>query len=79
MAIRTNMENSQEIGAFIKLTNSYCLVSAEASDAFINSVESSADVPVIPMTIANTKIIGRMCVGNKNGLLVPDSVTDEEW
>jgi len=31
------------------------------------------------MTIANAKIIGRMCVGNKNGLLVPDSVTDEEW
>jgi translation initiation factor 6 len=31
------------------------------------------------MTIAGTKIIGRMCAGNKYGLLVPTSVTDEEW
>ena len=29
--------------------------------------------------IANTKIIGRMCVGNKHGLLVPNSITEAEW
>ena len=36
------------------------------------------NIPVIPMTIAGTKIIGNMCVGNKNGLLVPTSTTEEE-
>lgn len=30
------------------------------------------------MTIANTKIVGRMVAGNKNGLLVPMTTTDEE-
>lgn len=79
MANRTNFENSQEIGAFLKLTNSYCLLSAESSETFKNTVQQNVDVPVIPMTIAGTKIIGRMCAGNKYGLLVPTSVTDQEW
>lgn len=36
-------------------------------------------MPIIPMSIANSSIIGRLCVGNKHGLLVPASITDEEW
>lgn len=79
MANRVNFENSQEIGAFLKLTNAYCLISAESSESFKNAVSTNIDVPLIPMTIAGTKIIGRMCAGNKHGLLVPTSVTDEEW
>jgi len=30
------------------------------------------------MTIAGTKIVGRMVAGNKNGLLVPATTTDDE-
>ena len=63
----------------MKLTNAYCLLSAEASESFENTVTSNVDVPIIKITIANTKIIGRLCVGNKYGLLVPDTVTEEEW
>lgn len=55
------------------------MLSAEASESFENTVTSNVDVPIIKITIANTKIIGRMCVGNKNGLLVPETVTEEEW
>jgi translation initiation factor 6 len=28
--------------------------------------------------LAGTKIVGRMCAGNKNGLLVPQATTDAE-
>ena len=79
MASRINFENSQEIGCFLKLTNAYCLMAAGSTEAFANIVESNVDVPCIPITIAGTKIIGRMCAGNKHGLLVPDSITEEEW
>lgn len=34
---------------------------------------------MIVCTIAGTKIVGTMCVGNKRGLLVPESITDEEF
>jgi translation initiation factor 6 (eIF-6) len=30
------------------------------------------------MSIANTKIVGRMTAGNKNGILVPMCTTDME-
>ena len=33
---------------------------------------------MIPISIAGTKVIGRMCTGNKNGLIVPASITEEE-
>ena len=35
-------------------------------------------IPVIHTTIAGIRIIGRLCVGNKNGLLVPNTTTDQE-
>ena len=81
MTNRTNYNKCQEIGAFIKLTNSYCLVSDEASDNFMNTIQSNigTDMPIIPISIANSSIIGRLCVGNKYGLLVPASITDDEW
>ena len=78
MASRSKFENSNDIGCFIKLTNSYCLVASGGSDSFYSSVDSEVKVPCIPCTIAGCKIVGRMVAGNKNGLLVPDTITDEE-
>lgn len=34
MAIRVQFENNNEIGAFSKLTNSYCLVAIGGSETF---------------------------------------------
>ena len=33
---------------------------------------------MVPMAIANTKIVGRMVCANSRGILVPTSITDEE-
>lgn len=35
-------------------------------------------IPVIHASIAGTRVIGRLTAGNKNGLLVPSSTTDQE-
>ena len=35
-------------------------------------------IPVVQTSIAGTRIIGRMLVGNKNGLIVPSTTTDQE-
>ena len=35
-------------------------------------------IPVVHTTIAGTRIIGRLTVGNRNGLLVPNTTTDQE-
>ena len=80
MATRVQFENSNEIGVFAKLTNRYCLVSSGGSENFYSVFESElgSKIPVVHASIAGTKIVGRMCVGNKNGLIVPMSTTDAE-
>jgi translation initiation factor 6 len=80
MATRVQFENSNEIGVFSKLTNAYALVCIGGSENFYSAFEAElADhIPVVHTSIADCRIIGRMCVGNKNGLLVPSNCTDRE-
>ncbi|KAI5083409.1 hypothetical protein GOP47_0003152 [Adiantum capillus-veneris] len=80
MATRTQFENSSEIGVFSKLTNAYCLTAIGGSENFYSTFEAElADhIPVVKASIAGTRVIGRMCVGNKKGLLLPNSTTDQE-
>eukprot|EP01088_Endostelium_zonatum_P018707 TRINITY_DN608_c0_g1_i2.p1 TRINITY_DN608_c0_g1~~TRINITY_DN608_c0_g1_i2.p1 ORF type:complete len:244 (-),score=64.65 TRINITY_DN608_c0_g1_i2:133-864(-) len=79
MAIRTQFENSSEVGVFARLTNSYCLVSHGGSENF-KVFESELDgvIPVVRCSVAGCQVIGRLTVGNKNGLLLPSTTTDQE-
>ena len=81
MATRIQFENSKDIGVFTKLTNSYCLVSDAGSESFYSFFESDlgSHIPVIHTSIGGTKIIGRLTCGNKNGLLVPNTISDKEF
>ncbi|TVU20852.1 hypothetical protein EJB05_30452 [Eragrostis curvula] len=80
MATRIQFENNCEVGVFSKLTNAYCLVAIGGSENFYSAFEAElADViPVVKTSIGGTRIIGRLCVGNKNGLLLPHTTTDQE-
>ncbi|RZC35223.1 eukaryotic translation initiation factor 6-like [Asbolus verrucosus] len=80
-ALRIRFENTNEIGAFIKITNSYCLLCSEDESAsFLKTVKGdlASETPVINTSLAGCRITGRMCVGNKNGLLLPETVYDTE-
>jgi translation initiation factor 6 len=46
----------------------YSFVEAELADV----------IPVIHSTISGTRIVGRVTVGNRHGLLVPNATTDQE-
>jgi len=80
MATRCQFENSNDIGVFAKLTSKYCLVSIGASETFYSIFESELApyMPVIHCSIAGTRIVGRVTAGNKNGLLLPNNITDIE-
>jgi len=80
MALRTQFENNNEIGAFARLTNSYCLLAHGAGERFYSSFEGelAEPFPVVHTTIAGCRIVGRLTAGNKHGLLVPSSTTDYE-
>ncbi|RIA95517.1 eukaryotic translation initiation factor 6 [Glomus cerebriforme] len=80
MAIRAQFENSNELGVFSRLTNSYCLVAIGGSENFYSVFESELGdvIPVIHASIAGTRIVGRLTAGNRKGLLVPNTTTDQE-
>ncbi|XP_038067493.1 eukaryotic translation initiation factor 6 [Patiria miniata] len=80
MAVRAQFENSNEIGVFAKLTNAYCLAAIGASETFYSIFQGELEevIPVVHTSIAGCRIVGRLCVGNKNGLLVPNNTTDQE-
>ncbi|KAK4135313.1 translation initiation factor 6 [Trichocladium antarcticum] len=80
MAVRAQFENSNEVGVFATLTNSFALVAVGASENFYSVFEAELQdvIPICRTTIAGTRIIGRLTAGNRKGLLVPTSTTDQE-
>ena len=80
MASRVQFENNNEIGVFSKLTNAYCLVCVGGSENFYSAFESElADhIPVVHCSMAGTRIVGRVSAGNRKGLLLPSTTTDQE-
>jgi len=80
MAIRVQFENSSEIGVFSRLTNSYCLIALGGAENFYSSFEAELSdvIPLVHCTIQGTRIIGRMTAGNRHGLIVPNTTTDQE-
>ncbi|CAG8562956.1 10907_t:CDS:2 [Paraglomus occultum] len=80
MALRAQFENSNDIGVFSRLTNAYCLVAFGGSENFYSVFEGELGevIPVIHTSIAGTRIVGRLTVGNRRGLLVPVTTTDQE-
>lgn len=80
MAVRAQFENSNEVGVFATLTNSYALVAIGGSENFYSVFEAELQdvIPVVHTSIAGTRIIGRLTAGNRKGLLLPASTTDQE-
>lgn len=80
MAFRAQFEGNNEIGTFSKLTNAYCLVAIGGSENFYSIFEGelSDAIPVVRTAIAGCRVIGSLCVGNRHGLLVPNTTTDQE-
>jgi len=63
------------------LTNTrYCLTALASSTNFYSTFEAELSdvVPIIHTTIAGTRIVGRLTAGNRHGLLVPSTTTDQE-
>lgn len=80
MANRCQFENSNEIGVYSCLTNSYALCAIGGSENFYSVFEEAVggNIPVIHTSIAGCRFVGRVVVGNDKGLLVPSTTTDNE-
>jgi len=80
MITRCKYRTSNDIGAFSKLTNTYCIVGEGGSNSFYDVIETQLQgrMGVIQTSISGTNLVGRMLAGNNNGLLVPNTITQSE-
>ena len=62
------------------MTNSYCLVGIGGSENFYSVFENELGgvLPIVHTNISNTKLVGALVTGNKNGLLVPNTILENE-
>lgn len=80
MSVRAQFDNSNEVGVFAKLTNSFALIGISGSQNFYSAFESrlGGKIPLCQTTIDGNRIVGRLTAGNRYGLLVPANTTDQE-
>lgn len=78
MHFKLDFEGSAEIGAYVKLTNKYILVGRSQSPNVIDFFRENFDCPVVETTINTIRTVGAQCAGNSNGLILPDTCTDQE-
>jgi translation initiation factor 6 len=82
MVSRCKYRNASEIEAYTRITSSYAILPSGTSEreSFFSVFEKplSEYIPVLSASITATSIIGRLCVGNSKGLLLPLVTTDHE-
>lgn len=75
---RAHFDGSSQIGAYVKLTNSYLIIGATHTSQFRKSIEDLVDVPIVETTINSISAVGRQIQGNKHGLLLPMTTQNHE-
>jgi translation initiation factor 6 len=74
----TNFNSNPNVGLYGYATDKYCLVGSDIPEKLFKDIEEVLDVPLIPMSIAGTSLLGVFLSGNKNCLLVPQIVFPNE-
>ncbi len=66
------------IGVYLTANNSYILFPRLLLKPLIKKFKSVFDVPLYPITVNNSNLIGVYTVSNKYGIIVPNIMKDEE-
>lgn len=78
MHISLSYQGKNEIGAFIRMTNTYVIVGSSKNKTVLNFFQENVNCPIIEATINSTWNIGVQSIGNSKGLVLPDTCTDQE-
>jgi len=75
--LQTNFFGDPNIGLFGKCSDSICLLGNFFSEKYNKRIEDVLKTDVLPLTIANTYLIGIFCCLNSKGIVLPKIV--ESW
>ena len=75
---KTGFRSNPNVGLYVYVTDTYCLVGPEVPDEQITKLEETFEVPVHKMSIAGTGLLGVFMAGNNTCVLVPSIILDRE-
>ena len=76
--LRAAFSGSPYIGVFARTTNDCLLIRPDTDATQQQSFSEELGVPVVPTTIGGSGTVGALAVGNENGLLVSNRISDRE-
>ena len=74
----TNFNSNPNVGLYGYCNDEYCVIGKEIQKKVCKKIEKIIEVPVHRLNIAGTSLLGVFCVGNKNNLLLPNIVFEDE-
>ncbi len=79
MIARTDFEGDSNVGAFGIATDKFILVSPNMSAKSLDIIEKTFGLPLVQSTVATLDAVGFVAAANSNGIVLPYTVTDEEF
>ncbi|RLE39589.1 translation initiation factor IF-6 [Candidatus Woesearchaeota archaeon] len=76
--LKTSFQGNPNIGLYAYTTDKYCLLGYNMPKAEQNKIKKILDVPIHKLSLCGTNMLGVFAVGNKNCLLLPEIVFEEE-
>ncbi|PSQ44768.1 translation initiation factor IF-6 [Halobacteriales archaeon SW_5_68_122] len=76
--LRAAFSGSSYVGVFARATDDCLLVRPDVEESLLEEFEAELEVPAVPTTVAGSTTVGSLAVGNENGFLVSERVTDAE-
>ena len=76
--LRASFAGSSYVGVFARTTTETLLVRPDLEEELMSDLAEELAVEALPTTVAGSNTVGALAVGNENGLLVSERVTERE-
>ena len=76
--LRAALSGSAYVGIFARATDTCVLVRPDLDESMVRDFEDELAVEAVPTTVAGSATVGALAVGNENGILVSERVTELE-
>ena len=76
--LKSQVYGGSLIGVFFAANNSYVLYPSNLIDPILKKFKSVFEVPLYPLTINNSNLLGVYSAGNKFGIIVPHLIREHE-
>ncbi len=76
--LKYQLNGKNSIGAYLSVNNLYGLYPSTLMNFAVEKIKSTFEVPMFPLSINNSNLIGIYTASNKHGIIVPHIIREDE-